>query len=72
MLMFRVVNSVDRVVVDQDGNFIRKKVSEGHGYGLLTAKHLLNKCNGVFIAEQQLDDVSVAAFVPFHPANFIT
>lgn len=72
MLMFRVVNSVDRVVVDQDGNFIRKNVSEGHGYGLLTAKHLLNKYNGVFIAEQQLDDVSVAAFVPFHPSHFKT
>lgn len=69
MLMFKAVNSVDSVVVDQSGSFIRKQISEGHGYGLKTAEHLLGKYSGFLIAEQQLDNVSVAAFIPIHPVH---
>ena len=47
----------------------RKQISEGHGYGLKTAEHLLGKYSGFLIAEQQLDNVSVAAFIPIHPVH---
>ncbi len=47
-LRVSVVNSVDRQVLDEDGNMIRFNDKKSHGYGIGTIKEIVKKYDGIF------------------------
>ena len=65
-LRVSVVNSVDRQVLDENGNMIWFSDKKVHGYGIETIKEIVKKYDGIFEFRQIGFDLEAQFVIEIH------